>query len=181
MQIAFPAHGRGGYGGPAEAKNLNLHILRNRMIVFILDFMAIDAEGRKAFLSMGGQNGSQINRAGALGSVEPPNGFDGHGVHIHGFSPIAPTGSDGQSDVDALLFEIIGAGGRFGNAPNRRGSNDDFHRLPIAVAKVFFEQLFGGQSHSHGLLLQRFANLQRPSPAVDGRTDADHRVGTNET
>ena len=88
------------------------------MVVFVLDFVSINPECRKAFLGVGGQNGSKINSTRALGSVESPDGFDGHGIHIHGLSAITPAWGDCDGDINTFFFEIIGAGGGFRNAAN---------------------------------------------------------------
>ena len=138
--------------------------------------MAVDAEGRQALLGVGGQHGGQVHRAGALGAVEAPDGLDGVAVHVHGLGAVAPAGGHGQGDGDALVAELLLAGGGLGHAANGGVGDDDLHGLAVGVAQVLLKQPGGGLGHVHGLILQPLAHLQRAATTVDGGADADHRI-----
>ena len=175
------AHRGDGDGRAAEAKQLFLHVFRNGRILDVLHVMAVNAESRQALLRMRGQNGGQIYRAGALGGVQTPDGLDRAAVEIHRFAAIAPAGRYTQGDVYALAAELVGAGGAFRHAANRRIGDDYLHRFAVGVAQVFFIELLGGERHAHRLIFQAFANLQRSPAAVDNRTNADDRILTDQS
>ena len=178
LQVALAAHGGHGHGCAGEAEQLLLDVGGDGGVVRVLNLMAVDAEGRQALLGMGGQNGGQIYRAGALGAVEAPHALDGVAVHVHGLGAIAPAGGHGQGDGHAIVAELFLAGGGLGHAADGGVRDDDLHGLTVGVAQVFFKELLGGQGHVHGLLLQAFAHLQHAAAAVDGGANADDRIGT---
>ena len=181
LEIALAAERSSRNSGAGEAEDLGFDVVRDAGIVFVLDFVAIDAESRKAFLSMSGKDGGEINRARTLGAIEAPNGFDGHRIHVHGLRAIAPARSDGQSDVDAFLFEVFGAGGAFRDAADGRRSDDNLNGRSIAVTDVFLKQFLGCDSHAHRLVFQRLSDFERSSSAIDGRADTDNGVAADKT
>ena len=176
LQIALAAHGGHSDGRAAEAQDLLGDVLGDLSRGGFLHVAAIDTERRQALLGVGGQNAGEVNRAGALGAVEAPDGLDGVLFHVHGFRAVAPAGRHGQGDLNALLAELLGAGGGLGHAADGGVGDDDLYRIAVGIAQVFAEQLGGGFRHVHGLIFQALAHLQNASAAVDGGTDADDRV-----
>ena len=138
--------------------------------------MAVDAKRGQPLLCVGCQNGGQIHSARTLGAVEAPDTLDGHGVHVHRLGAVAPAGSDGQCDGDALALELLGAGGRFRHAANGGVSHDDLHRLAVGVVQIILKQLLCGLGHGHDLIFQTLAQLHRAAAAIDNGADADHGI-----
>ena len=177
LQVALAAHGGHGDGGPAEPQELLPDVGGDiGDLVQVLDVMAVDAEGGQALLGVGGQHRGQIHRAGALGAVEAPDALDGHGIDVHGLGAVAPAGGDGEGDIHAGLFELVGAGGAFRHTADGGIGDDDLDGLAVGVAEIFLKELLGGLGHGHGLILQGFPDLQRAAAAVDDGANTDDRV-----
>ena len=177
LQIALAPHRRNCDSGTAEAQQLFLHVVGDfGDLIAVLHLMAVDAEGGQALLGVGRQNRGQIHSARPLGAVEAPDALDGHGVHVHRLGAVAPAGSDGQCDGDALALELLGAGGRFRHAANGGVSHDDLHMLAVGVVQIILKQLLCGLGHGHDLIFQTLAQLHRAAAAIDNGADADHGI-----
>ena len=157
LQIGFSPHGGSCHSRTAEAEKFFLYIFRNLRIVCILHIMAINTERRKPLLGMGSQYGSQINRSGTLRSIEAPNRFDGHGIHVHGFCAVAPARRYGQCDIHAFFFKLCGTGCGLRHTADGGVRDDNLHRFSVGISQIICEQFCGGFRHVHGLLFQRFS------------------------
>ena len=129
---------------------------------------------------MGSKNGSKIYSAGTLCSVESPYALDGVGIHIHCLGTIAPARCNGKSDIDAFFLELLCAGSALANTADRGIGNNHLDRCAVAVAKVFFIELFGLESHAHGLLLKRSSYIERSFTTINYRADTDYRTAADE-
>ena len=173
-KIAFAAHVGDRKTGTHKTENLLFHIRGNLLAVLVLHVTAVNAERGNTLLGVSGKYGCEIDRSGTLGSVEAPNGFRSLRIHVHRFGTVAPAGSDGQGDADVFPAEFVRAGGSFRNSADRGVRDHAFNRGAVRVTKRGRDELSGGNSHLHGLFLQRFAD-SFPS-AVDRGTDPDFRV-----
>ena len=173
-QVRLAPHGGGGDGGAGETKEFFLDIGRNDLVIRVLHVVTIDAEGRQAFLCMGGKDGGKVHRPRPLRSVETPYGLDRMRVHVHGLAAVAPAGCDRDGDGDALAGELLRAGGCFGHAADGGIGDDAFDGGPVRIAETAGQQGGDALRHAHGLVFQGFADAVHT--AVDGRTDADLRV-----
>lgn len=172
-QVSTATHGCGGETGAGETQELLFDIGRNGVVTRILHIAAIDTESRQAFLGVGGEHGSEVNRTWTLGAIESPNSFGCKRVGIHRLRPIAPARGDGERNAHILAAEFVGAGSGFADAADACIGNHALHWLASRVAK------FGGQKrnrvlgHGHGLFFEGLANAAEA--AINGRTDADFR------
>ena len=143
--------------------------------------MSVDAECRKPLLGVGCKHRCQVDCTRALCPVESPDGLDGLRIHVHCLGAVAPARGDRQSDGHSLLAEVVLTDGCLGHAADGRRRNDDLHRLSVRITEIVLKQFFGGPGHVHGLLLQRFPDLQVAAPPIDGGTDSNDRIGSDQS
>ena len=136
--------------------------------------MAINAEGRKALLSMTGQYGSQINGTRTLRSVEAPHSFRIIRIHVHRLGTIAPAGSDGNGRAYAFAFEFFSTSGTFGHTTDGTVGNHTLYGAAVAIFQVTADQLGHSFCQAHGLFFQTLANTALTT--VDGRADTNFRI-----
>jgi len=141
--------------------------------------VAVDAECGQALLCVAGQNGSQVNCAGALGAVEAPYTLNGVRIHIHSLRAVAPAGGDGQSDGYAFLLKLVSASGSLGYTADGGISHNDLYGLTIGVEQVLLEQLLCSLSHCPDQGIQRLTEHHRSAAAVDDGANADYGIIAN--
>ncbi|MPM78817.1 hypothetical protein SDC9_125832 [bioreactor metagenome] len=135
--------------------------------------MAVNREGRKSFLIMRSQRGGQINGPRTFCTVETPDSFRPHWIHVDGFATVAPAWGhcDGHAHIQAAEFFF--AGGRFRHPGDTGVGNDTFNLRAAGVTKFLSDQRSGGFSHIHGLLFERFTNTH--TAPINHRTNANFR------
>ena len=138
--------------------------------------MTVDTEGGKSLLSVSGKHRCQIYCAGALGTVKTPDSLYGIGIHIHGFRTVAPAWGDGDSDIDTLSAEFIGASRRFGDTSDGCIGDYDLYGLAVCIFEVFGKKLRGASCHIHCLLLKGFSYFEYAPSAVDSRAYSDNGI-----
>ena len=169
-EVGLAPEGGGGHGAFGKAKELFLYVGRDGLVVCVLDVVPVNAEGGKALLGMGGQYGGQIHGAGALGSVEAPDGLDGVRIHVHGLRSIAPARGDGNGDGHALPRKLFCAGGGLCHAANGGICYDALHGGAVFIAEFLLQEGGHGLGHAHGLVFQGLAYAVHAS--VNGGADA---------
>ena len=179
LQVGFSSHAGCCHCGAAEAKQFCLYVLRNGLIVRILNIMSVDTEGRKSLLCVGSQYGSQVYSARSLGSVQSPYALDSQRIGIHGLGAVAPAGSNGQGNVYACLAELVCTSRCLAHTSDGGVRDDYLHRLAVGVTDILFKQLCRCLCHTHGLLFQRSSYVKSSSSSVDSRTDTDYRIIAN--
>ena len=119
-QVRLTAHRSNSLCSTGKAQNLLCHVSRNRIVVQVLYVVTIDAVGGQSLLGMGGKDGSQINGARTLRTVEAPDSLRIGGVHVHGLGTIAPARSHGNGTADTLAFKLGCTGSTLADTANRR-------------------------------------------------------------
>ena len=142
-------------------------------LIRVLYLVAVNAEGRKPLLGMGGKYGGEVYGAGALCAVKAPYALYRHGIHIHGFGAVAPAGSDGEGYGHAFSAELFGAGSGFRHAADGGIGYDHLYMVAVGVVKGILEELFRSLRHGHYLTLKALTQLHGASAAVDDGTDAN--------
>ena len=179
LQVGFSSHACCCYCGAAEAEKLCLYVLRDGLIVSILNVMSVDTECRKSLLCMGSQYGSQVYSARSLGSVQSPYALDGQRVGVHGLGAVAPAGSNGQGDVYACFTELVCAGSCLAYTTDGGVCDNHLYRLTVGITDILLKQLCRCFCHTHGLLFQGSSYIKSSSSSVDSRTDTDYRIIAN--
>jgi len=105
-----------------------------------------------------GEGGGEVDRAGAFGAVEAPDGFGDRRGEVDGFATVAPAGSDGEGDADVFSCELFGAVGGFGGTTDAGVGEDDFDGETTGVADVFGDEGSGAGCHGHGDFFKRFTD-----------------------
>ena len=154
-EIRLAAHRRHGQTGAGELQNLRRNIGGDHLVGAILDIAPVNPESWQSLLRVAGQHGGEIDRAGPLGAVEPPNRLGHRCIHVHGFAAVAPARRHGQRQPGAFAREFFRA----------RGG------LAVGMAQPFANEFHNGLGEVHRLRFQRFADAAAPS--VNGRADAD--------
>jgi len=173
-QVGLAAHSGHGLGGAGETQDFLGHVGGNRVVVEVLNVVAVDSEGGQAFLGVGGEHGSQIDGARTLRSVEAPHGFRIVGVHIHGFGAVAPARSHRDGGANALAFKLFGACGAFGHATDGAVGNHAFHGAAVAVFQVRRNQFGHGFRERHGFFFETLAHTALA--AVNRGANANLRI-----
>ena len=135
-KVGLPSHLGHGHSATGKAENLLSHILRDRVVLKILDIVAVDSESRKSFLGVSGKNRGEINRPGTLRSVESPDGLRPVRVHVHGLGAVAPAGCHGDRSADSLTLEFLGACGALSHTADRPVSDDTLHRSAVRISQI---------------------------------------------
>lgn len=135
------------------------------------DFGHVDGLDAHAFLGVAGQNSGQIDRAGALGAVEAPDGFRSVGIHIHRFRSVAPARCHGEGDADIGEFEFFRAIRSLPDSADAGIRDDALHGGSIRIAEFRGEQLRHGPGLGQGALFGRLADAAEAT--IDGGTNAD--------
>ena len=144
------------------------------VVVGVLDLLAVDAEGGDAELRVAGERRGQVDRAGALGAVEAPDGVRHGAVHVDGLCAVAPAGGDAQRQADVLGLELRGGGLGLGRAADGGVGDDHLDGAAVGVAELGLVQRGDALGHVHRLVLEALADAA--APAVDDGPDADLRV-----
>ena len=84
VDIGFILHPAHSHSAPGEFQYLFSYVGRDGAIPQVLHIVAVDGEGRQAFLGVGSHDGGKVHRSRALGAVKAPYRLDGLGVHIKG-------------------------------------------------------------------------------------------------
>ena len=135
-KVGLPSHLGHGHSATGKAENLLSHILRDRVVLKILDIVAVDSESRKPFLGVSGKNRGEINRPGTLRAIESPYSLRPVRVHVHGLGAIAPAGCHGDRSADSLTLELLGAGGALSHTADRPVSDDTLHRSAVRISQI---------------------------------------------
>ena len=180
LEIGFALHGSNRNSGTTEAKELFFYVFGDLgNLVAVLNLMTVDTECGKTLLCMTCKNGCKVNRAGTFGAVKAPNGFDGGGVHIHGFGAIAPAGCYGKSNGYAFFFEFVCTSGSFGNTTDRCISHNDLYVFTVGIVEIIFKELFCCVCHCPYLSFERFAEHHRTTASVNNRANTDYGIIAN--
>ena len=73
-----------------KQKDLTLHILRDTVILHVLDILSVDGKAGKLHLVMGRHGSGKVNSAGALCAVKAPDCLGGHRIDVDRFQRVAP-------------------------------------------------------------------------------------------
>ena len=126
-KVRLPSHLRHRDSAAGETENLLGHILRDRVVIEILDIVTVYSESRKALLCVRGKHGGEVNRTRTLRAIESPYSLRPVRVHIHGLGAVAPAGCHGDCSADTLALELLGAGGALSHTADRTVSDDTLH------------------------------------------------------
>ena len=177
-QVRLAAHDCHAETRSGEAKQLLLHVRRDRGVGRILDVAAVDAERRQALLRMGREDRREVHRARSLRAVETPDRLGSERIHVHRLGPIAPARGHRDGDADAFAPEELSRLRRLGDAADAVRSDDALYGRTVRITQFGTQQRCRRLRHCHRLVFERLAN---PSPPpVDGRPDADLRPAAQE-
>ena len=173
-QVGLALHLRDGEARGRVVEQALAHVLGDRIVVAVLDVLAVDAEGGDADLGVAGEGGGEVDGARALGAVEAPDRVRHGRVHVGGLGAVAPAGGDGEGEADVVLLELLGAGLGLVHAADGRVGDDALDGGAVGVAEVLREELGDPLSHAHRLLFEALTDAA--ATTVDGRADSDTRV-----
>ncbi len=135
-QIGLAPHLSHGESRTGETEQLLCHIGRNSVVGEVLYVVAVDAESRQAFLGMCGKNGGKIDGSGPLSAVESPHGLGPIGVHVHGFTAIAPARGHSDGGADAFALEFFGTCGGFRHTAYGSVGDHALHGRSVGIAEI---------------------------------------------
>ena len=170
-EVTLAAHEGHGEGALGEGEEFFPNISGDLRVTGGLHVLAVNAESRQSLLRVAGDHGGQIDRAGALGAVESPDGFRRVRVHVHRFRAITPAGRHGEGNADVGEPELVRAIGRLSNSADAGVRDDALDRRAIRITQHGSEEVRHRPGLLHGAFLKRFANAAEA--AVNGRTNAD--------
>ena len=158
------------FPGAGEAEDFFRYVIRDGGVSRILHVLAVNGKGGEALLVQARQGGGQVHGAGALRSVEAPDGLGRERVHVESFTAVAPAGRYGQGDPYVVGLELVRTGGGFRGAADAGVRDHAFDGFAGGVADIGFNKGGGGLGHVHGLVFQRFADAE--AAAVNRGTDS---------
>ena len=177
LEVGFAAHSSNSNSSTTKAEKFLFYIFRNLVnLIYVLNFVAINTECRKAFLCMTSENSSKINCARTLCAVEAPNTFDCLRIHIHCLRTVAPARSYGQCDRNTLLAELVCTSCSLRYTTDTCICHNNFYRLTVGVEKVLLEELFRCVSHCPNLRLKGFTKHHRTTTTINDRADTNYRI-----
>jgi hypothetical protein len=107
---------------------------------------------------MSGHSGCQINGTGTFRAVKTPNSLGVMGIHVDGFTSVAPTGRYADSEPNTFAFKFFGAGCSFGHTAYGAVCNNAFHGGSVAVFQRGRNQFGHSFGHIHGLHFEAFSH-----------------------
>ena len=176
LKIGLASHRCRRNSRASEAEKLLLNVLRNRGVVHVLNLVTVNAKRRQTLLCMTCKHRRKINRAGSLSTVKAPNALDGQGIHVHSLRAVAPAGSNGKGDVNALTAELLRTRRRLCNTADSGVGDNDLYRLAVRVFEIVGEKLSRALRHIHSLILERLAHAKRSASAVDSGAYTDNGI-----
>ena len=173
-KVGLPSHLSHRDSATGETENLLGHILRDRVVLKILDIVAVDSESRKALLGVRGKYCRKINRSRTLRAVESPDSLRPVRIHIHSLGAVAPAGCHGDRSADSLTLEFLGAGCALSHTADRTVSDDTLHRSAVCISQIRGNEGSDIGRKGHCLFLKTFTYTALT--AIYGRTDSYFRM-----